>query len=270
MATTMLPLDAVSGTPSYTAQATRQAFSVLAGPAPAGRPLGAISGVRLGTPSSTVTLSGGGSTTWNVAAHSGILDTQTAAAAGPYFYATDGSDTGSITAANATNPRIDILYVKVNDNVQDGSGLLSGQVLYLAGTAAASPVQPATPARGLAIARINVPTSGGGSPTITWVAPTAAGGLLTQSGTVANSGGGSTAVGVLAISPSVLFPIAYSTAPAVTASITGLGTSTGGRLVVQNLNVTTTGATFNVYNMGTATQGAFTGLNISWTAVGTL
>jgi hypothetical protein len=47
------------------------------------------------------------------------------------------------TAADATNPRIDIVY---------GSG--AGVITYLAGTAAGSPAQPATPAHGVLLAAI--------------------------------------------------------------------------------------------------------------------
>ena len=47
------------------------------------------------------------------------------------------------TAADATNPRIDIVYVSA-----------TGVVTYLAGTAAASPSQPATPANGTLLAAI--------------------------------------------------------------------------------------------------------------------
>ena len=144
------------------------------------RPLGARSGVRPGTLSSTVFLSGAGSTTWNVNPHAGILDTQSPVAAGPYQYANDSAVSGTITAADATNPRIDIVYVIVNDTVQDGSGLRSGQILYLAGTPAATPDAPATPARGMTLVQINVPKATTGSPTMSWVAPycVAAGGIL--------------------------------------------------------------------------------------------
>lgn len=57
MAITVLPIDADPGTgqPAYTAQQTRQAFSAFAGIAPSGRPLGANSGVRAGTPNQTLT-----------------------------------------------------------------------------------------------------------------------------------------------------------------------------------------------------------------------
>lgn len=170
MTTIVLPLDAASGSPSFSAQATRQAFSALAGAAPSGRPLGATSGVRPGTPSTTVTATG---FTWSCAAHAGVLDVQASATAGPYLYATDGTDTGSITAANGTNPRVDIIYVQVNDNVQDSSGSEGGLIGYLAGTPAASPVAPSPPnSRCMVLANISVPVSGGGNPSVSWVAPT--------------------------------------------------------------------------------------------------
>lgn len=168
MATTAFPLDALSGAPTYYAQSIRQAFSAFLGVAPAGRPLGATSGVRPGTPSTTVTVSG---FTWACAAHSGVLDVQAAAVAGPYLYATDGNDTSSISAADATNPRVDIVFVQINDTVQDGSGAESASVGYLAGTPASSPVAPAAPARSLVLAQISVPKAGGGNPTVSWVAP---------------------------------------------------------------------------------------------------
>jgi hypothetical protein len=168
MATTVLYLDAASAAPSYNGQGLRTGLSPLAGVAPIARPLGATSGVRPGTPSTTVSVSG---TTWSCAAHSGIIDAESSANAGPYLYATDGTDTGTVTAADATNPRVDIVYVQVNDQVQDGSGLESGTVGYAAGTPAASnPQPPTTPPRSLVLAQISVPKSGGGNPTVSWVA----------------------------------------------------------------------------------------------------
>ena len=170
MGIVVLPLDASSGSPSYSAQATRQAFSALMGLAPSGRPLGATSGVRPGTPTTTVTITN--NTTWNVAAHAGVLDVESSPLAAPYMYATTGGDSGTITAANATYARVDIVYVQVSDNVQDSSGSETGAIGYLAGTPAASPTAPATPARSMVLAQITVPAVGGGNPTVSWVAPT--------------------------------------------------------------------------------------------------
>lgn len=168
MATTAFPLDASSGAPSYNAQAIRQAFSSFLGTAPSGRPLGATSGVRPGTPSTTVSLS---SFTWRCAAVSGVLDVETSATAGPYLFATDGTDSGTVQAADSTNPRVDIIYIQLNDNVQDASGAESASVSYLAGTPAASPVAPSPPnSRTLVLAQISVPKNGGGAPSVSWVA----------------------------------------------------------------------------------------------------
>ena len=51
----------------------------------------------------------------------------------------------AVTAADATNPRIDIVYLSS-----------AGVVSYLAGTAAATPAAPATPAGGLLLVEISV------------------------------------------------------------------------------------------------------------------
>jgi hypothetical protein len=173
------PVDAVAGAPVYSGRALRQSLvAPLAGGASSTRPLGARSGVRPGTPASTVTAT---STTWTCRPHAGVLDVETAAEAGPYGYAIDANVTGSVNAANATNPRIDIIYVQLSDPAEsDGSSVPGVLVDYLAGTAASSPSAPAAPARAVAIAQINVPAAGGGSPSVTWVAPyaVAAGGVI--------------------------------------------------------------------------------------------
>lgn len=194
MTITVWPVDAVSGAPSYTGRMLRQTHAVAFAGATSARPLGARSGVRPGTPSTTVTTT---STTFTIQPHAGLLDLETALQASAYAYSIDAAVTGSVTAANASNPRVDIIYVQLNDPAEsDGSATpgLSG-TYYLAGTAAASPVAPATPARAMVLAQLNVPTSGGGSPTVTWMAPycAAAGGArpvntLSQAGTGAYNG----------------------------------------------------------------------------------
>jgi len=179
MAIVVHPIDASAGAPAYTAQQTRQVFGALTGWATSARPLGARSGVRPGTPSTTVALSGAGNTTWTVGAHSGILDTESPVAAGAYQYATDGTDTGTINTASVSIQRVDIIWVAVNDTVQDSSGLRGGAVTYQAGTVANTAPTP-TNARAMVLAQITVPISGGGNPTVAWVAPysVATGGIL--------------------------------------------------------------------------------------------
>lgn len=169
MSVVCYPIDAVSNAPSFTGEMVRQALAALMGSAPSGRPLGANTGVRPGTPTSTVSVSSG---TWTCTPHAGILDVETSATAGAYLYAVGTNQTGTVTAADATNPRIDIVYIQVSDPAEgDGSTTPQAQVLYLAGTPAATPSAPATPGRSMVLAQINVPKSGGGSPSVTWVAP---------------------------------------------------------------------------------------------------
>jgi hypothetical protein len=156
----------------------RQALGVLLGGASAARPLGGRSGVRPGTSG----LGSATSTTWTVNPHAGALDLEASSAAGPYLYSVDDtSNTGTVTAADATNPRIDLVYVTLNDPAEgDGSSAPGAVFGYAAGVAASSPSAPATPARSMALFTINVPKSGGGSPTTTDVAPfTSAAGALT-------------------------------------------------------------------------------------------
>ncbi len=171
MTAVVFPVNAVTGAPEYDGRMLRQLQSPMLGPAPDGRPLGATSGVRAGTPASTISVDG---FEWTLGIHSGVLDKHTSALAGAYTYAIVEAETGDIDAAHSTNPRIDILTVKVDDPAEaDGSTVPALVVTYKAGTAAGSPVQP-TPdsTREMIVARFNVPASGGGDPTATWVAPT--------------------------------------------------------------------------------------------------
>jgi hypothetical protein len=173
---TVWPADAVSGAPSYTGRKLRQTNAAILAGATAARPLGARSGVRPGTPTNTVTAS---STTWTVKPHQGILDLEAAVEASAYWYAIDANVTGSVTAASGSIARVDIVYATLTDLAEDGTaGTPNVTFGYTAGTVAATP--PATPARSMVIAYINVPISGGGSPTVSWNAPytTVVGGVI--------------------------------------------------------------------------------------------
>jgi len=170
------PVDAVSGAPSYTGRMLRNTQAPFLAGATAARPLGAISGVRPGTPN-VVSAS---STTYTVTPFAGIIDLEAAAISGPYAFAFNANVTGAVTAASGSIARKDIVYVQINDNAEgDGTaGTPNIKIDYLAGTVAST--APATPARSFVIAEINVPISGGGSPTVSWVAPfsVAAGAIL--------------------------------------------------------------------------------------------
>lgn len=178
MVDSLWPADAVAGAPSYSGRMLRQLESPMYSGATVARPLGARSGVRPGTSPTTVTAT---STTWTCGPFAGVADVEAAAEAGPYSFSFDAVATGSVTAADATNPRKDIIYVQISDPAE-GDGTTNPGVIrgYLAGSPAATPLVPPTPARSFVIAQITVPKVGAGSPSVTWVAPyvVAAGGVL--------------------------------------------------------------------------------------------
>lgn len=128
-----------------------------------GTALGARPGIRPSDPGLAVTLAG---SVINVSAGAafvfqsgqGVYRAVLPASASP----------GSLTAAHATLTRIDLVYLRVWDNAVDGSGFNKGDVVYLAGTPAGSPVAP-TPAGTqiyIPLATITVPPVGGGSASV--------------------------------------------------------------------------------------------------------
>lgn len=187
MAITIWPANASNGVPAVAGRGLRQtSVGVPLGGATAARPLGIRSGVRPGTPASTVAVANG---TVTVAPHAGAIDGQTAAEAGGYEYSSDSAvPVVSNLTQDQSNPRVDLVSVQVSDpSESDGTAVAQVQFVYTQGTAAASPLAPgdagapvAAPARSFPLARVNVPKSGGGNPTVSWVAPysLAAGGTL--------------------------------------------------------------------------------------------
>lgn len=177
MVDTIHPANAVTGAPSYSGRMLRQAGSATKAGATIARPLGGRSGVRPGTDPATVTAT---TTVWTCKPFAGVADAETAAEAGPYEFAFDANATGAMTPAHASLVRIDILQVRIDDPAEsDGSSVPVAVRTYKAGTAG-SGVAATPDARCFAIANITVPASGGGSPTVAWVAPytVAAGGIL--------------------------------------------------------------------------------------------
>lgn len=171
MAGQLWPVDPVSGAPSYDGQTLRQTAGPLAGAA-SGRPFGCGSGVWQSTPASTVAAT---STTWTVTPFGGALDVEASNVEGCYLFAFDANVTGTVNAADATNQRVDSLFVQMDDPAAgDGTSAPAVRVIYTAGTPGASGGSrgaaggpPAIPARAFELAQIQVPKSGGGSPSVT-------------------------------------------------------------------------------------------------------
>jgi hypothetical protein len=74
---------------------------------------------------------------------------------GVYTAYNDAAATAAITTANATNPRIDLVCLTVNDSYYTGS-TNNVVINVVAGTPASSPTVPATPANSIALARVAV------------------------------------------------------------------------------------------------------------------
>lgn len=174
MTVTAYPINASGGSPAYTARQGRQAIAGLM--MPGNGPLAVRSGFRPGgAPTVSVT-----STTWSAGTFTAVIDARQSSTQGPYLVASDATETGSMTPADGTFARKDILYVQVDDADEDATGQRRARVLYLAGTPAASPTAPATPDRSLLVGTIDVPKVGSGSPVFTpaQIYTVAAGGVL--------------------------------------------------------------------------------------------
>ena len=84
-----------------------------------------------------------------------------------YLVTSDADVTLTFGAGNGTNPRIDLIVLRVRDNPYDASGAQTGTVEIVAGTPAASPVVPAVPASSLALWEVLVPANAsGGNPIV--------------------------------------------------------------------------------------------------------
>lgn len=127
-----------------------------------GNALGARSGIRPGAPGLTTTLSGS-----TISVSAGVAAIYQSGQ-GVYRPAMTSAWTGTLTAADSTWSRIDLVYLRVWDDDVDASGLRQADVVYLPGTPSAIPLLP-TPSGTqiyLPLASITVPPSGGGAPSV--------------------------------------------------------------------------------------------------------
>lgn len=160
-------LNAQAGSPAYTAEMIRATSHMMLTPAPPGKPLGCFSGVRPGTPSNTVTVSG---TKVTVKPHAGMID---AGSTSPcYSYAVLDPVVLKLTTPHATYPRNDIIYIAIDDPSRgDGSSAPKAEIRVATGTPATYPKDPAISGSCiLQLARIKMPAQGSGAGSATWLA----------------------------------------------------------------------------------------------------
>jgi hypothetical protein len=165
-----LAIDAgSSGGPVYSSAAIRSAISALleGGAAPGMARTGALH-----LEDFKVTLSG-------VSVNVGAGGYAVATSQGAYVCALNSVlNLGALAPADATNARADLVVLRVDDPSNGGTEARSASVLVVTGTPAASPQLPAVTDTAVyaPLARIDVPRSGAGSPTITdlrtWTAAT--------------------------------------------------------------------------------------------------
>jgi hypothetical protein len=166
------PIDASAGSPAFASEQIRTSLGALMA-GRTDRALGARSGLHPGSDPS-VSFSG---LTYTVTPFCGVSDPGTAANVGAFLVAFTANETGTLNAADATNPRVDRLDVQVPDG---DSGSRVAALVYTVGAPGASPSAPAAPVRSWALGTISVPKSGSGSPS--WspaqVYTAAAGGIV--------------------------------------------------------------------------------------------
>lgn len=167
-------INASAGAPAYTAAELRRLSSVLMMGGHADR-FGTRQGVNP-SGSQAVTLSG---TTITVQHTRAVVYPALTTTAGPYTVALQ-SETHTLTAADGTNPRKDIVVLRVEDTDEDSSGFRRARSQYIVGTPAGSPSEPAVPSGSFRMATIDVPAGGSPAPTLTYNAPyvVALGGIL--------------------------------------------------------------------------------------------
>ena len=112
----------------------------------------------IGTGSLAVTQSASPGMSVSVAQGWGAVLGTTQTNMGVYMIYNDAATTLTVTAANAVNPRIDLVCATVNDSYYTGS-LNNVSFQVIAGTPAASPTAPALPANSISLATIAVGTS---------------------------------------------------------------------------------------------------------------
>lgn len=138
---------------SHTAALFRQAGFSPFGDAGGILSIGEYAVTAQSTPNMSVQVAGGRA--WVPGSQVSNVTGQTFSTQAGYFALNDAPVTVTISTANPTNPRIDLIYVAVNDSFYSGTNN-NTVVGVVTGTPAASPVAPSAPSNSLALATVAV------------------------------------------------------------------------------------------------------------------
>lgn len=133
---------------SHIAENVRNVFSALVG----------AQGV-VGSGDLAVTANGTPNMSVNVAAGAAFIKGSLATLQGMYHAFNDATLNVTIAASDPTNPRNDLVVAEIRDNDYGGGGFNDFRLRVVTGTPAGSPVDPATPANALVLARVRVDAS---------------------------------------------------------------------------------------------------------------
>jgi len=103
-------------------------------------------------------VSAGGGQSVNVAIGACYVDGSESSTQGGYFVYNDAVTNVAVTAADGTNPRIDLIGVQIRDS-EYSTAFNDARILVVTGTPAGSPSAPTAPANFLTLAQISVPAN---------------------------------------------------------------------------------------------------------------
>jgi hypothetical protein len=134
-------------------------------------PAGAREGVR---PHGTapITLTG---TTYTVNGGLAVVYPRETSTSGPYRVYYDAAEPVSFNPADGSNDRLDGIDLQVQDDDEDGQGQRRPRIVYVPGTPAGSPTEPALTDSSLRLALVRIHAGGSPAPSIERLAPYALG-----------------------------------------------------------------------------------------------
>lgn len=153
MAVRAWPLYPITGSEGNTREDVRVANGVLLTPDTATK---SLSGIRIGSSTATGAFDLVAVSAMQCKITPGLAAIQGTAAQGVYEVFSDADKTLTFSDGNASNPRIDLVHLRVRDDFIDAGGQTKADIEVLEGTPAASPVAPTLPACSIPLYQVRV------------------------------------------------------------------------------------------------------------------